>query len=183
LNLSVNWRRGRRFGVSAIGLDIVFPFGKMSTESDQPHPEQFAFDPRFGACVLKSVLPTGAPVSARLRIRALTARRRWRSAGCSCARDSPAFPGCTFLRAWSGSWKRRREHGKTERNDRLIAVAAKSAVHRSIHELRDLSADLVDQIELFSSPVTAQRARPSSRSFGSDRAEALVEKASVNKKR
>jgi hypothetical protein len=26
--------RGRRFGVSAIGLDIVFPSGKMSTESD-----------------------------------------------------------------------------------------------------------------------------------------------------
>jgi hypothetical protein len=32
----VNWRRGRRrFGVSAIGLDIVSPIGKMSTDSDQ----------------------------------------------------------------------------------------------------------------------------------------------------
>jgi hypothetical protein len=31
----VNWRRARRFGVSAIGLDIVFPFGKMSTKPDQ----------------------------------------------------------------------------------------------------------------------------------------------------
>ena len=40
LNSSVNWRRGRRFGVSAIGLDIVFPFGKMSTESDQAHQRQ-----------------------------------------------------------------------------------------------------------------------------------------------
>jgi hypothetical protein len=35
LNSSVNWRRARRFGVSAIGLDIVFPFGKMSTKPDQ----------------------------------------------------------------------------------------------------------------------------------------------------
>jgi hypothetical protein len=33
----VNWRRARRFGVSAIGLDIVFPFGKMSTKPDQAH--------------------------------------------------------------------------------------------------------------------------------------------------
>jgi hypothetical protein len=31
----VNWRRARRFGVSAIALDIVFPFGKMSTKPDQ----------------------------------------------------------------------------------------------------------------------------------------------------
>ena len=35
LNSSVNWRRGRRFAVSGIGLDIVSPIGKMSTESDQ----------------------------------------------------------------------------------------------------------------------------------------------------
>jgi hypothetical protein len=31
----VNWRRGRRFGVSAIGLDIVSTFRKMSTKPDQ----------------------------------------------------------------------------------------------------------------------------------------------------
>jgi hypothetical protein len=30
----VNWRRGRRVGVSAIGLGIVSPIGKMSTDSD-----------------------------------------------------------------------------------------------------------------------------------------------------
>jgi hypothetical protein len=32
LNWSVNRRRARRFGVSAIGLDVVFSFGKMSTK-------------------------------------------------------------------------------------------------------------------------------------------------------
>ena len=41
------------------------------------------------------------------------------------------------------------EDGKTERTDRLLAVAANSAAHRSIHELRDLSPDLVAQIEHF----------------------------------
>jgi hypothetical protein len=34
LNSSVDWRRARRFGVLAIGLDIVSPSGKMSTDSD-----------------------------------------------------------------------------------------------------------------------------------------------------
>lgn len=38
---------------------------------------------------------------------------------------------------------------RSERNDRLLAVAANSAPHRSIQELRDLSRDLVAQIEHF----------------------------------
>jgi hypothetical protein len=36
-------------GVSAIGLDIVFPFGKMSTESDQGHAEPGARHPQASA--------------------------------------------------------------------------------------------------------------------------------------
>src|SRR3954447_7079388 len=36
LNSSVNWRRGRLVGGSAIALDIVSSSGKMSTEADQP---------------------------------------------------------------------------------------------------------------------------------------------------
>jgi inorganic pyrophosphatase len=39
--------------------------------------------------------------------------------------------------------------GETERNDRLLAVAANSAAHRSIQQLSDLSQDLVAQIERF----------------------------------
>jgi hypothetical protein len=37
LKSSSNRRRGRRFGVSAIGRDIVSPIGKMSTKPDQAH--------------------------------------------------------------------------------------------------------------------------------------------------
>jgi inorganic pyrophosphatase len=35
------------------------------------------------------------------------------------------------------------------RNDRVLAVAANSAIHRSINELSDLSRDLIAQIEHF----------------------------------
>jgi hypothetical protein len=38
LNSSLNWRQARRLDVSAIGVDIVFPFGKMSTESTMKWP-------------------------------------------------------------------------------------------------------------------------------------------------
>jgi inorganic pyrophosphatase len=41
------------------------------------------------------------------------------------------------------------EDGQTERNDRLLAVAANSATHRSIKALSDLSPDLIAQIEHF----------------------------------
>jgi hypothetical protein len=36
----VNWRRARRFDVSTIVLDIIFPFGTMSTKADQVQPER-----------------------------------------------------------------------------------------------------------------------------------------------
>ena len=64
--------------------------------------------------------------------------------------DAPVFPGCVVPSRLVGVIEAEQtEDGKTERNDRLLAVAANSAAHRSIHELRDLSADLVAQIEHF----------------------------------
>jgi inorganic pyrophosphatase len=64
--------------------------------------------------------------------------------------DAPAFPGCIVPPRLVGVIEAEQtEDGKTERNDRLLAVAANSAAHRSIHELRDLSPDLVAQIEHF----------------------------------
>ena len=64
--------------------------------------------------------------------------------------DAPVFPGCIVPSRLVGVIEAEQtEGGKTERNDRLLAVAANSAAHRSIHELRDLSPDLVAQIEHF----------------------------------
>jgi hypothetical protein len=54
------------------------------------------------------------------------------------------------------------EHGKTERNDRLLAVAAKSATHRSIQDLSDLSDDLVSQVEHFFVSYNSQKGKRSS---------------------
>jgi len=41
------------------------------------------------------------------------------------------------------------ERKRAERNDRLIAVADASHRHRHVHALRDVSADLLDEIESF----------------------------------
>jgi len=64
--------------------------------------------------------------------------------------DAPVFPGCVVLSRPVGVIEAEQtEDGQTERNDRLLAVAANSATHRSINELGDLSRDLVAQVEHF----------------------------------
>ena len=64
--------------------------------------------------------------------------------------DAPVFPGCVVPSRLIGVIEAEQsEDGQTERNDRLLAVAANSATHRSIQTLSDLSQDLVAQIEHF----------------------------------
>ena len=64
--------------------------------------------------------------------------------------DAPVFPGCVVPARPIGVIEAEQtEDGRTERNDRLLAVAANSATHRSIKALNDLSPDLIGQIEHF----------------------------------
>jgi inorganic pyrophosphatase len=77
------------------------------------------------------------------------------------------------------------EEGETERNDRLLAVAANSATHRSIHELDDLSEDLLAQIEHFFVSYNAakgKRFEVKGRS-GKRRASALIKTALTSRRR
>lgn len=64
--------------------------------------------------------------------------------------DEPAFAGCLVNARLIGVIEAEQtEEGKTERNDRLIAVAADSRNHKEIHSLDDVSANLLDEIEHF----------------------------------
>jgi inorganic pyrophosphatase len=64
--------------------------------------------------------------------------------------DAPAYPGCIVPSRLIGVIEAAQtERQETQRNDRLLAVAANSATHRSIRQLNDLSQDLVAQIEHF----------------------------------
>jgi inorganic pyrophosphatase len=68
------------------------------------------------------------------------------------------------------------ENGRTERNDRLLAVATKSATHRSIQELHDVSDDLIAQIEHFFVSYNAVKGKrfEVKRRAGRKRAQALI---------
>jgi len=91
--------------------------------------------------------------------------------------DAGAFPGCVVPSRLIGAIQAdQTEQDTTMRNDRLIAVAAKSITHRSLQDIADVSADLLGQIEHFFSSYNAAKGKtftPTGR-FGRDRARALV---------
>lgn len=69
--------------------------------------------------------------------------------------DAPVCPGCIVPSRLIGVIEAEEtEAGETEPNDRLLAVAANSAAHRSIREVSDLSQDLVAQIDTSLCPTT-----------------------------
>ena len=68
------------------------------------------------------------------------------------------------------------EKGETERNDRLIAVAAKSRTHADLKSIMDLNPNLLNEIEHFFvsyNEVKGKKFKPLGR-FGPDRARKLV---------
>ena len=64
--------------------------------------------------------------------------------------DEPAFVGCLVKARLLGVIEAEQtEAGKTERNDRLISVAAESHTHASLASLRKMDSTLIREIEHF----------------------------------
>jgi inorganic pyrophosphatase len=64
--------------------------------------------------------------------------------------DEPAFAGCLVQCRLLGVIEANQtEDGKTERNDRLIAVAGNSRNHEDVKSISDLNDNLVHEIEHF----------------------------------
>lgn len=93
--------------------------------------------------------------------------------------DAPTFVGCLVRSRLIGVvLARQTEQGKTERNDRLIAVAVHSRRHGHIRELHELPSQLVAEIEHFFvsyNEIKHKTFKPMGR-HGATRALALVRK-------
>lgn len=64
--------------------------------------------------------------------------------------DEAAFCGCLVRSRLLGVIEAKQtEKGKTQRNDRLLAVSASSRTHGHLRKLTDLNRKLVDEIEHF----------------------------------
>lgn len=93
--------------------------------------------------------------------------------------DEPAFAGCLIPGRLIGviEAEQTERDGKTERNDRLIAVADDSHTHHDVKTLDDLNDTLLEEIEHFFvsyNEIRGKQFKPLGR-FGPERAEALVE--------
>ncbi len=64
--------------------------------------------------------------------------------------DQPVFTGCLVKARLVGIIEgKETEKGKSERNDRLLAVAESSHTHSKINSLNDLNKDLLKELEQF----------------------------------
>ena len=93
--------------------------------------------------------------------------------------DEPAFAGCLVRVRLVGviEAEQTERDGETERNDRLIAVAAKSRLHGNVRTLEDLGPGLPEEIEHFFvsyNQAKGKEFKPLGR-FGPGRALKLVE--------
>lgn len=64
--------------------------------------------------------------------------------------DQSAFPGCVVRSRLIGVIEgEQKQEGKTERNDRIIAVAETSHTHSSIKSLADLNGSFLEELKKF----------------------------------
>lgn len=99
--------------------------------------------------------------------------------------DEPAFTGCLVSCRLLGVIEAKQtEKRKTQRNDRLIAVAAKSRTNGHLQSLRDLNGKFLDEIEHFFvsyNEAKGKKFKPLGR-FGPERARKLIVAASKSKR-
>ena len=119
-------------------------------ETTKGSQNKYAYDSRFGTFVLDGVLHAGAVFPFDFGFVPSTIGDDGDPLDVLVLMDAAAFTGCIVASRLIGVIEAEQtENGKTFRNDRLIAVAAKSITHRSLGDISDVSNDLAGQIEHF----------------------------------
>jgi len=112
---------------------------------------KITFDPERGLYELTGVLPVGASFPYDFGFVPSTLADDGDPLDVLVLMDEPAFAGCLVPSRLVGviTAEQKERDGTVERNDRLIAVAAKSRTHEEVRTLGDLSDALIEEIEHF----------------------------------
>ena len=111
---------------------------------------KFEYDMRLGLFRLGGVLPAGASFPYDFGFVPSTLGDDGDPLDVLVLMDEPAFVGCLVPARLVGVVEAEQvEEGETRRNDRLIAVAAKSRSHEDVRSLEDVAANTVHEIEHF----------------------------------
>ncbi|HWC19853.1 MAG TPA: inorganic diphosphatase [Terriglobales bacterium] len=119
-------------------------------ETPKDHRNKFKYDEEHGMFKLSSVLPAGSSFPYDFGFIPSTKAPDGDPLDVLVLMDEAAFPGCMIEARLIGVIEAEQsEEGKTSRNDRLIAVAAKSKDYSDLRSLRDVNGHLVDEIQHF----------------------------------
>jgi inorganic pyrophosphatase len=138
------------------------------------------YDPELGAFELHHVLPAGASFPCNFGFIPSTRGEDGDPLDVAVFADEPLLPGTVVSCRLVGVIEAQQApHGqRPTRNDRLLAVAAHSHLHRNWQALADLPAPLLDQLERFFSFYNEQRGQqftPLGRHDGTRAHQLLVE--------
>jgi len=162
-------------------LDTLEPYDAddltVVIETPKGSQNKYVYEPRCGTFVLKGVLPAGAVFPFDFGFVPSTQGEDGDPLDILVLMDASAFAGCIVPSRVIGVIQAEQTaDGKTERNDRLLAVASNSITHKSIQDIKDVSRDLVGQIEHFFVSYNGAKGnefKPTGR-FGKDRATSLI---------
>ena len=139
---------------------------------------KYKFDEKLGLFKLGGVLPVGAFFPFDFGYIPQTLGGDGDPLDVLVLMDEPAFVGCLIPSRLIGViTAEQTEGGKTEQNDRLIAIASNSRVHQDIKSINDLNETLVNEIEYFFvsyNQAKGKEFKPLGR-FGAQKARAIIE--------
>jgi inorganic pyrophosphatase len=119
-------------------------------ESPKGNRNKFTYDETHDLFRLAGVLPAGAVFPFDFGFVPSTCGQDGDPLDVLVLMDEPAFAGCLVPARLIGVIEAEQtEQEETERNDRLVAVAANSRNHRDVCSLQDLSQNLLEEIEHF----------------------------------
>jgi inorganic pyrophosphatase len=111
---------------------------------------KYKFDPAIGGFKLSKVLPEGMVFPYDFGFIPGTHAEDGDPIDVLLLMDQPAFPGCVIESRLIGVIEAQQtEDGKTERNDRLIAVATENHSYSDLTDLNDMNKTLLDEIGQF----------------------------------
>jgi inorganic pyrophosphatase len=119
-------------------------------DTPQGSRNKFKFDETHSLFKLAGVLPVGAVFPFDFGFIPATRGGDGDPLDVLVLMDAPAFVGCLIEARLIGVIEAEQtEDGKTERNDRLIAVTVAARLHRDVQSLDELNERLLDEIEHF----------------------------------
>lgn len=111
---------------------------------------KFKFDEKLGFFALSGVLPEGMVFPHAFGFVPSTKAEDGDPEDILVIMDEPTFTGCIVPTRLVGVIEAEQtEDGETERNDRLIAVAANSRDYSDVQKMDDLNKNMVKEIEQF----------------------------------